>query len=137
MYDSTLLNWSEDYRLGHARIDAQHQQLFKLLREMEQSIEQCRGNETARKGLLALVDYSRYHFDAEEGHMRRLGYPGLAAHQQEHKGIINEIEHLLDEGKPVLTVELVYFVRRWLADHIINSDMKIRDYQKTLANDDN
>ena len=130
---SDKYRWSDSYRVGHAQIDHQHFQLFELLSELEQALTECRGPEAVLQGMRTLSLYAKQHFDDEERWMERISYPQRASHRQQHQLFMAEVDRLNDElkmGQPVLTIELVQFVKRWLVDHIQGADMKIRDFHQ-------
>lgn len=122
------LVWSDKYSLGHSRIDQQHQELFKLLATLEQALYDYKSTDKVLSALIALTDYSQLHFHEEEQLMERIDYPDMNDHKQQHLAFMVEIAGLMkdiDAGKPVLTIELIQFLKRWLSQHILGADMKI------------
>lgn len=125
------LEWSDQYSLGHARIDHQHQQLFELLATLEQALYNGDGHTQIVNALIALTDYSQLHFHEEEQLMERIDYPAIAEHKQQHLTFMVEVGSLmqdLEAGKPVLTIELIQFLKRWLMQHILTTDKKIGEF---------
>ncbi|MDZ4160835.1 MAG: hemerythrin family protein [Burkholderiales bacterium] len=91
-----VLEWKEDYALGHPGIDAQHKELFELINQL--AVAQT--PEQVKPVLMRLYKHTREHFELEEGLMRQAGYPGLAAHAGYHIALLTRLKALSqDVGK--------------------------------------
>jgi len=63
--------------------------------------------------------------------MRENNYPLYEEHQQEHECFAKralELQALLLGGSHALDLEIMQFLKDWLADHILNSDKKFGFY---------
>lgn len=127
----TFLSWRSDYQVGNSQIDAEHQQLFKLINEFH---DQCaRGN--ARRHLLpvlnSLVAYAEEHFQHEEAMMLEARYPRLARQQAMHENLYSTIYALnekLSQEDTEVDMEASKFLKNWLLDHILVEDMDFGDF---------
>lgn len=124
--------WQDSYCLGVGFIDAQHQKLFDIVNQL---IDCCQDENPVRSEqfhniLSELFEYSRYHFDAEEGYMQIVGFPELEAHRDKHSNFIEDITNLsLTVATDSLAHEkLLDFLTDWLLTHILESDMQIRHF---------
>ncbi|MEH6473191.1 MAG: bacteriohemerythrin [Halopseudomonas sp.] len=120
--------WRDEFCIGHAKIDKQHQQLFELLDKLYDEV--CAGNadSTVEEVVSELVDYTRHHFFHEESMMRELNYPGLEKHQQEHQRLLQMVDEkmgTLRRGDKVMSIELPEFMNQWLTQHILKSDREL------------
>jgi hemerythrin len=130
---SNLVEWSGALSVGIDEIDAQHRTLIDLVNELNNAIEERHGNAAVGDVLLRLEEYTRIHFAVEEGLMRVLGYPDLAAHKREHARLTEQLAELrgrFDAGRTALGFELMHFLKRWLTSHIMESD---QDYARHFA----
>jgi hemerythrin len=120
-----LLNWSRDYQLGHAVVDAEHRRLFDLINDFHYSFLTSRDLGEVRRLLNALVRYSETHFRNEEQLMAEAGYPDLERHKEIHAGLFETIfvlQEKLEAGAVKMESETVAFLRTWLTEHITEED---------------
>lgn len=82
--------WRSEYEIGHAEIDEQHKNIFRLCRELNALVGQT-GTE-AHERFHQLIDetvrYVKTHFHCEQFYMEVNGYPELAEHTAEHQNIL-------------------------------------------------
>lgn len=122
------LNWNDSYRVGDADIDAQHQELFVRANKFLSASDKA--------GLMAsamsLFKYTREHFAHEESLMKRIGYPSMSAHVQQHDELIRKLnltaQRIADETLD--TQHLEAFLHDWLLNHIGASDTKLAEFVK-------
>jgi hemerythrin len=75
--------------------------------------------------LKRLMDYTRYHFAAEEAAMRETKYPEYARHKEEHEKLILQLVkacQAFQEGGGHLSTKLLGTMRQWLRTHILKAD---------------
>jgi hemerythrin len=122
------LEWDQGLLIGIEKIDAQHRKLFELANLFFESLAMTKGPDLGQSVLRGLVAYVRTHFADEEDAMRRMGYPELAAHLDQHKALTAHVYDLAkrwDDGQPIDTDALCRFLRQWLSEHIGIEDKKI------------
>ncbi|MEJ8838029.1 bacteriohemerythrin [Ramlibacter sp. AN1133] len=113
-----IVEWREGFRTGIAEIDAEHQQLFALVKGLELA--------NAKQLLHGLVDYVVTHFTHEEELMERSGYPGLHRHVEMHEGLAARVSEFLVSGaswSEHRVQELRTFLNKWLVGHILTHDL--------------
>lgn len=126
-----LLTWTETYAVKVRAFDAQHRRLFDLINKLHDSMMMGRGSEVLKPVLLELIKYTEDHFAAEESMMQRWAYPAYATHRLEHVAFTSKVRAFAAEfesGRTVLSVELMNFMRDWLAKHICGTDQKYSAY---------
>lgn len=125
---SGLFQWTDEYSVGVEEIDNQHRTLFELINRLFMAAVN-REHESAIPEILAvLIDYTRTHFSLEEELLADVGYADLEAHHEEHLRFIEKMETVTrkyQEGK-VVTFELINFLKRWLKEHILETDQHYR-----------
>jgi hemerythrin len=74
-----------------------------------------------------LDSYTHYHFEAEERHMKSIGYKNLEKHISEHKYFADRIHTLIhnkDVNDSLVSKETVLYLWKWLMDHVMTEDKK-------------
>lgn len=121
-------DWNESFEVGDPVIDNDHRELLALFRSLADPDSRA-DNATLRARLDELVALACQHFDHEDAVMRRLHYPGIREHQEEHDALLaqlNKFIALLDEGTdPPRVSDIVEFVGLWVFDHINREDRKL------------
>jgi hemerythrin-like metal-binding protein len=129
--DDLRLEWDSKYSVGIIEIDAQHKKLFAVYNDFVDVIYREGGTEDLQKSLDALLEYVILHFSAEEGYMQKYAYEGFEAHKAEHKALREKTYYLhkdFSAGKPVLTMDVLLFLKNWISEHVLGVDMKYRDF---------
>ncbi|MDW8003038.1 MAG: bacteriohemerythrin [Deltaproteobacteria bacterium] len=83
------------------------------------------------KVLSELVEYTVYHFSAEEKLLEDHAYPGLAWHRRLHSELTEKTKNLRDRfnsGEYVISIEVMNFLKDWLTNHIGNVDKKYGEF---------
>ena len=120
-----LVTWDRTYSVSVRKLDEQHQKLFALLNALHDAMRQGKGQVIVQDTLRELATYTVTHFRAEEELMRKTNYPELAAHQAEHQRFVARVTELtkdLQAGGHVTSIDLVDFIKDWLAHHIQQTD---------------
>ena len=120
-----LVTWDQTYSVSVRRLDEQHQKLFALLNALHEAMRQGKGQAVVQDTLRELATYTVTHFRAEEELMRKTNYPGLAAHQTEHQRFVDKVNQFtqdLKAGGNVSSLQVVGFIKEWLAEHIRRTD---------------
>lgn len=123
--------WIESYSLHHEKIDAQHQELFRLANCVEALDAKTTTKETLSKLLKEFFAYMEEHFKEEEAYMRSIDYPLLKEHKKLHEGIVNAMTALLKETKGIeaLQAKMKIISHKWLVEHILESDLNIEKWR--------
>lgn len=125
------LLWDKKFETGNAVVDGQHQQLFKLLSDLDQAIEDQKGASLIDQTLGRFALYVIDHFRDEEKLMKNCGYPYFDEHKAIHDKLTLKASELLDkyrEGDKQLAQFLSNFMRDWIMNHIMCEDQKIFDW---------
>ena len=130
-----LYEWNEKYSLNHPGIDAQHQELFALVNTVQSLDPQT--TTRAQIGILfkEFFDYMAHHFRDEEHYMQSIEYPLYYKHKKMHESIIEGMTQILKTKKHVeeLQESMRYIAKKWLVEHILENDLKIERWRKSLC----
>ncbi len=127
----TALRWDASLELGVDSIDRQHKRLVELASRVVDAVRQGKSRESVSGVMTQLREYTVAHFNDEETHMLARGYPGLAAHQQEHKRLVAAVklhQRSIFMGQLVGFEEVRDLLKAWLLDHILQRDMEYKQW---------
>lgn len=131
-----MFEWNNSYSVGIRSVDAQHQNLFAIARELHSAMVAGQGKAALARILDRLVQYTLVHFAHEERLMRQYEYPDLAAHKAEHDALASQVVKFQEEfsaGRGAITVQLLQFLKDWLQKHISGTDLKYAPHMKERA----
>jgi hemerythrin len=124
-----MIKWTPSLAVGHAVIDAQHQELFRRLDALLGAMTK---GDQAEVGRLFdfLASYVVEHFGAEERLMRETGYPDYAVHKAAHDRFVaeyGELRRVYDAGGggAPLAIRLQNWAGDWLKAHIAGTDQAL------------
>jgi hemerythrin-like metal-binding protein len=126
--------WNDSYSVKVDAMDDQHKQLFKIIDELHTAMRSGKGKDVAGNLLRRLVDYTIQHFAAEEKLLEQKKYPGLTAHQAEHRALTHKViafKNDFEAGKASITPELMNFLQNWLTNHIQTVDQKYGEFMNS------
>lgn len=135
----TYFAWLAEYSVGDATLDAQHQELIKLMNELHTLLHEpavAQSDERIETIFGGLAAYIVHHFAYEEQRIASAGYPEekLAAHRHEHDALVKQVRQyqrrVLAGEHQILKELLPYLYGEWLINHICQRD---RDYMPYLA----
>ncbi len=138
-----FFKWDPRFSVNIAEIDQQHKKLVGFINRLYEVMQPASNQDmfdSALKELVTqatvineMVDYSQYHFSTEERYMRNYTYPGYEKHKKEHESFIHEVrifKNDFDNGKVVLSIKIMQFLKKWLKNHILGTDKQYEPFFK-------
>jgi hemerythrin len=122
----SMFEWKTEYATGIGSVDAQHQTLFALGRELYGAMSSGQGKAVMGRILDRLVHYTQVHFAHEERLMQVHGYGDFVAHKAQHDALVKRVLSFQSEfkaGRATIAVQVLQFLKDWLEGHIKQSDM--------------
>ena len=122
----SMFEWNNEYVVGIGSIDAQHQGLFAIGRELYAAMSAGQGKNVMARILERLVRYTAVHFAYEERLMQMYHYPDFAKHKAEHDALVKQVLALQAEfngGRVTMAVQVLHFIKDWLEKHIKGTDV--------------
>ena len=133
MFDFNF-DWRPDMEVKIEVLDQQHQQLFRIGRDIEQLLRmKCIGVTEIQllKIVCELRDYAAYHSYQEEKLMKDAGYSGYDQHKKMHDSFSAEIESINMpklKADPEGQLKLIRdHIQVWVFEHMLVEDMKMAD----------
>ncbi|MFN4216553.1 MAG: bacteriohemerythrin [Brevinematales bacterium] len=126
-----FISWNESMSVGVAEFDAHHQKLVSLVNKLFDAMKAGKAREVVGDILKELMEYTRYHFDAEERLMKEYRYPAFVTHRLEHEKLMQDVSTFYQKfqgGDVFLSLDIMNFLKDWLAKHILESDMAYKPF---------
>jgi hemerythrin len=128
-----LIEWNDAFSVGIDSIDEQHKGLLDLLNKLVNQLGRPVDRKVTEDAVNKLLEYTVFHFSTEEYLMRKADYPEYDAHKAEHEMLVKKASDFFKDfvqQKTDLTEDIVIFLRDWVFNHILKTDMKYRGYLK-------
>jgi len=122
-----FINWSDTYSVQIEEIDDQHKKLIALINELFDSMQKGQSRQVIGRILNDLIDYTAVHFKTEETYFDRFNYEDSAEHKEKHKRLVDNVIKVksdFESGKISVSSDLLKFLKRWLFEHILETDKK-------------
>jgi hemerythrin len=132
----SMFEWKAEYAVGHPEIDSQHKRLFQLAAELHTAMSGGKGKDVLSGTLATLIAYTKHHFASEERLMQAHHYPEYAKHKVLHDQLTARVVAFQKDfaaGRTALSVDLLQFLKDWLAHHIGETDRKITVFLRERA----
>ncbi|RXJ82844.1 GGDEF domain-containing protein [Arcobacter cloacae] len=123
-----IFPWNNNFETGIDEIDEQHKKLIELLNNLANLLTQ-EENFQIETAFSELAKYAEYHFKSEEAVWKKYLKDSdlVVAHEKSHDSFLPkvlEIRNKCDNLQDTIE-EIVLFLIRWLAFHIIDEDKRL------------
>jgi len=125
------ITWDDTISVKIDLFDDHHKKLIRLINQLFVSMEKGEGNNTLLSILGELIEYTEYHFSAEEKVFEKYDYPFREDHVKQHNNFVSKAKELnkgMKEGSAVLTNEVLDFLQDWVVNHIMKTDSLYSDF---------
>ena len=118
--------WREALRVGHARIDAEHEEFAGLIQQL------CGASDAAlAPALEALLVHAQAHFADEDAWMQRLDFPAKDCHQSEHRAVLataQGVRRRLQAGETRPVRQFAAELAAWFPPHVQHLDSALAQW---------
>lgn len=128
---SKLVTWTPELSVGVKEFDDHHKVLFDIINKLSDAMSTGKGSKEVVNILDELIDYTEWHFSAEEIIFDKYSYPKADEHKKIHSSMIDKAKKLHSDaqlGKDVLSTEVLDFLQDWIVDHIMGVDKQYEVY---------
>lgn len=127
--------WREAMSVDGGLIDRDHQALIAIINEFADIAPSRATKDQLLSVLLKLENYTKRHFRREEEVQRFINFSACEAHRQEHVGLMTKLAQVRSELAAteenqlnVVHQHITEFLRHWLIDHVIKSDLSMKPF---------
>jgi len=120
-----MFEWRNEYSVEIGSVDAQHKVLFATAGELYNAMAAGHSKDVMARLLDRLIQYTKTHFAHEERLMQQCGYPRFEAHKAQHDALtarVMKFQSDFQQGRVNMSVQLLQFLKDWLAQHIQETD---------------
>jgi hemerythrin-like metal-binding protein len=123
-----MFQWTNDLAVGIPKIDRDHQELFKMLTE----IETVTDIDEQAIYLNRFIEYAASHFRLEEKVMTDYHYDLCKSHREKHEEITTKLADLFEKqvrggAEAIPHEDLVKLIKFWFFEHTLKVDSCFRD----------
>jgi len=130
----SLINWKEEFSVGVAEVDHEHQELIELINGIHRSVQEGVTRKQVIEGLGEIFAQIAAHFALEEKFMRTSHYRAYPEHKEDHEALLDDLRDIMDEveddgefDERRLSIDL----ERWFSDHFRTHDAKLHSHHGT------
>ena len=127
-----LIEWNDQFRLGIAEIDHEHQEMIMLINKLHGSLSADAQVETVLASLGEIYSRIAAHFALEEKLMRDRNYPQFKTHKDDHETLLDQLLEIvedLENGELVnYTEALSGTMNGWFSRHFQNEDARLHHF---------
>ncbi|NQU57853.1 MAG: hemerythrin family protein [Rhodospirillales bacterium] len=120
------IQWKDEYRVGHALIDYDHQTLVNITNELFDCVDKGLSTEEISTTIKYLINYVELHFQREEKLFLESDYPDCKAHMGKHREIEKVVRGIATQYAADPTAinidDVLAFLKKWLINHIMRTD---------------
>jgi hemerythrin len=130
--EDLFMKWRPDFELGIPEIDQQHKKIVELINTLNDAFMKDESKGRLGGILNEMADYADYHFKTEEKLFNGRNFPFAKEHILQHKEFTQKVQDykIKHESGQSVTFRVLMFLRKWLIDHILDSDREYVDIVK-------
>jgi hemerythrin len=122
-----LFTWYKKYSVNNEELDNHHKKLMDIFNRLFVTCTKAENVNCVGPIIVELIEYSNYHFSAEEKYLADIGYKGIDEHKQLHRFFtdkVREMQQVENKNDYDLTKDIIVFLGNWLLQHVIVEDKK-------------
>ena len=130
----SLLEWRDEFRIGIAEVDHEHQVLIGLINDLHAALGADRSGGNIEEFLGEIFARISAHFALEEKDMQARHYPDFGPHKADHEHLLDDIRDIMDEHIERGILDDAAFADRlatWFAAHFKTRDARLHTYLQT------
>ncbi len=128
-----LIHWKNEFEIGIEKIDNEHKKLVDIINDFYNAFASSHGHVEIGNVINELVNYTIFHFTAEEEMFKKSEYPDVESHLVKHVDFVNQLKEYhaeVSSGNMTTSYDMVTYLRDWLIMHIQKTDRTYLPYVK-------
>jgi hemerythrin-like metal-binding protein len=127
-----LISWAPRMSVGVAILDEDHKRIMTMINKLHDALAKGEGKKILGDIFHGLMVYISIHFECEEAMFAQTGYQGAAEQKKQHDEMTAKTlairQQFHDDPDSVKPMEVLYFLKDWWLDHIMNADKKYASF---------
>jgi len=122
-----FFEWTDELSVGVEQMDIQHKKLITIINNFHNTVSMGDDKSAVQKAVDGLVEYVKMYFSEEEVLMQKYNFPQLEIHKRVHERLaqdVNEYAEKLQANQKIMGIEMSFFLKGWLENHIGETDKK-------------
>ena len=128
---SKSIEWGDALLMHVGDMDDEHKKLIEIMNKLHEAFHSKAYADVEKESLVALIEYTDYHFSNEVNLMKKYDYPEMAHHIGLHKEFTAKLKELCNKHlveKAEVVQELILFLTSWFVNHIMEVDKKLANF---------
>lgn len=135
----TVFRWTPDLSIGVHEIDTQHQQMMARVSQLQEAVQEGRGETELVSIIEFAAEYVFHHFNAEEQIMLSTEFPAYEKHKAIHDEFVDELVQIVkhfEKGtkRGDLVIRIAQNLDQWIRNHIQGMDQELGAFLKARQN---
>lgn len=131
------LDWDDGLSVGIPELDAEHRHFISLINALNQAILNRMDIEEIKRRMHLILADAQQHFTHEEQLFKQWHYPDAESHVRMHAEATQAYESIMAQLSDI-SLESAWIsaglkVKQILIDHLLEEDMKYRDFLRSLS----
>ncbi len=133
--DNNYLTYTDILSVGYEPMNEQHKKWIDLFNLVYRAYIGNADEQEIKSVIKDLVDYTIWHFHFENKMMEKYNFNTFENHKHQHDDILAQVSDLyerLDRGEEILIVNILEFLKKWLVNHILKTDVVLGKYLASI-----
>ena len=133
--DENYLTYTDVLSVGYEPLNEQHRRWIDLFNLIYRAYVNYADEQEIKSVIKDLVNYTIWHFHFENAMMEKYNFKTYDNHKQQHDDILQQVSELyekLDRGEEILIVNILEFLKKWLVNHILKTDVVLGKYLSSI-----
>lgn len=121
------IDWGSEFEVDNDLINEQHRTLIAIVNTLHDAVTRGEDATALESSLARLVDYTHFHFSAEEDLLARTNSGNLSIQRNEHDRMARQVAALNEkhaQGSATLIFEILDLLHDWLINHVKGVDKR-------------
>jgi len=130
MSSTIFIVWKDEYSVGNAVFDRDHQQIISIINDLYSAIQKRSAENIMSEVLQRLFEYTKSHFSREEQILMESKFPFFTEHKAVHDKMViktGELRRLRLHQEDVAN-EALALLKNWWLNHIRVMDVQYRPF---------
>ena len=127
-----LITWAPRMSVGVAILDEDHKRIMAMINKLHDAMVIGHAKDILGEIFHDLMVYINLHFETEEAMFDQTGYQGGDEQKKLHKEFAAKTlsikQQFKENPQSVQPMEILYFLKDWWLDHIMNTDKKYASF---------